>query len=143
MQKTRKYGLLIPALALLAIFGFAGFTADMSATSVVAVQQGEKEEESDLERYQKLTAELLEKVSEHTGIEIQHEVKVEVVDKEGVKKHMLNLIDMEYPGDELQRQSDALAMFGLLPEDFDIRTQLVELIAEQAGAFYDPRTKTF
>lgn len=143
MQKTNNLRMLMPLPALLAVLGFILSIATMPALAAGQDQQGVVEKEDDLARYQKLTAELLEKVSEQTGIEIQHPVAVEVVNKEGVKEYMLKLIDLEYPGDELQRLSDSLAMFGLLPKNFDTRTQLVDLIAEQAGAFYDPRTQTF
>lgn len=140
MHNTKKHTLLMPLLALLALLGLAWVSA---GTVVFAAEQDQKTEEDDLARYKKMTSELLEKVSANTGIEIKHEVAVKVVDKEGVKEYMLKLIDLEYPGDELTRMSASLAMFGLLPKGFDTRTQLVELIAEQAGAFYDPRTKTF
>lgn len=113
------------------------------AFAVAQQEQSSVDQAAEVARVQKLADDLLPKVSRATGIAIKHPVKVDVITKKQVQEYMLKLIDIEYPGDAMQRQADTLALFGLLERGYNLRQGLVDLMTEQAAAFYDPRTKTY
>ena len=103
----------------------------------------DEEKAKELEATQLLTNDLLPKVAKVTGMEVQHPVKVAVIDKSQLKEFMLKSLDEDYPGDLLERMTEGFIMVGLFPDGFDMRNTFVELMLEQAGAFYDPRSKTY
>ncbi|HUX08355.1 MAG TPA: hypothetical protein VMX35_13700 [Acidobacteriota bacterium] len=103
----------------------------------------EDERAAELERVNKMAEEILPKVMEVTGIEKSEPVKIVITTRAEVRDFVVKLMEEEYPGDELERQSRVFAALGLLPEGFDLRKGLIDLLHEQAGAFYDPRTKAY
>lgn len=103
----------------------------------------DKKKEKELQTIQLLTNELLPKVSKATGMEVKNPVTVKVINKEEMKGFMLKSLEEDYPGDMLEKMAEAFIMVGLFPEGFDLRTTFVDLMMEQAGAFYDPRSKTY
>ena len=131
MRKREK--LIAIALALLASVALAAFAYDIT----------DDERAKEQARIEKLAAELLPKVAEATGFEPDGPVKIVVTTKDEVREFLIKLLEEEYPGDELERMSRCYAVLGLLPAGFDLRAGLVDLYQEQAGAFYDPRTKAF
>lgn len=142
MQGTFRSSLIaLAAVSTLVTLVFVGFPAE--AVFANGIRQEQPDQSAEVARVQKLADELLPKVSAATGIAIKHPVTVQVITKKEVQEYMLKLIDIEYPGDEMLRQAQALALFGLLPREFDLRQALVDLMTEQAAAFYDPRTKTY
>jgi hypothetical protein len=103
----------------------------------------EQDRAAELERVTKLAAEILPKVAEVTGIEQTEPVKIVIITRAEVQDYLVELLDESYPGDTLERQSRVYSAFGLLPPDYNLRQGLLDLLSEQAGAFYDPRTKAF
>lgn len=101
------------------------------------------EKAKELQKTQILTNDLLPKVAKATGMEVKHPVKVKIIEKAEMKEFMLKSLDEDYPGNELEKMSEAFIMVCLFPEGFDMRTTFVDLMMEQAGAFYDPRSKTY
>ncbi len=55
-----------------------------------------------------------------------------------LESYLVDRLDQEYPGDELENLTLAYQAFGLLPEEIDLRELLVDLLLEQAIGFYDP-----
>ncbi len=114
------------------------------ATLLAAATDITKDERAaELERVNKMAEEILPKVVEVTGINFGEPVKIVITTRAEVRDFVVKLMEEEYPGDELERQSRVFAALGLLPEGFDLRTGLIDLLHEQAGAFYDPRTKAY
>jgi hypothetical protein len=103
----------------------------------------EQERAAEHARIEKLAAEILPEVAETAGFELGEPVKIVIITRAEVRDFLVKLLDETYPGDELERQSRTYAAFGLLPKDYDLRQGLLDLLHEQAGAFYDPRTKAF
>lgn len=106
-------------------------------------QQDEESPEEELARIRKTADEILQLISDTTGLPVTKEVKIDIVNKAQVREFMLESLEKDYPGDLLERQYAAFSYLGLVPEDLEIRSLLVDLITEQAGAFYNPENDTF
>ena len=109
----------------------------------VAQDTSQEDRDAELAKTKQMADELLPKVAEVVGLEMGDPVTIKVTTRAEVRDFLLKLLEEEYPGDELERQGRCLATLGLLPPDYDLRTGLIDILHEQAGAFYDPRTKAF
>lgn len=103
----------------------------------------QEDKDAELKRVSAIADELLPKVAEATGLEAGEAVKIDITNKTELREFLFDLLEEEFPGDELENMTRCFVAFGLLPADYDARQGLVDLLQEQAGAFYDPRTKTF
>jgi len=103
----------------------------------------EDENAEDLARIKKTAHEVLELISEASGLPIKHEINIDMVNKAQVRELMLEMMEKDYPDQILERQFEAYSFLGLVPADVDIRTTMADLITEQAGAFYNPENETF
>jgi hypothetical protein len=63
--------------------------------------------------------------------------------REELREYIVWSTEMGYPGDELYRRGRCLAMIGLVPEDYDLESGMVDLVGEQAAGLYDPYGKAF
>jgi hypothetical protein len=95
------------------------------------------------ERLERLVEEIQPAVAELTGMPEGRQVRVVVMTRSELQEYLVNLVDVEYPDDELVRRGRCLALIGLLPEDYDLEAGLVDLVGQEGGGLYDPRTKAF
>ncbi len=93
----------------------------------------------DAERVRRLARE----VEALRGKTFKQEVAVERQTAQEFRKFVEAQIEKELPPAEAARQSKALHALGLLPRDYDLRKGLADLYVSQAGAYYNPETKTF
>ena len=84
---------------------------------------------------------LLTQISEITGIELKHPVPIAVLDKDAWRKWVDERMKESVKPDELKHEETAMKIFGFVPDDFDLRAATVDLMAEQAAAVYDHKTK--
>ena len=76
-----------------------------------------------------------------TGLAPLKKVQSATITREGVRKFLEEKLKEEVKPEEIQKEELAMKRFGLLPEKFDLKSATVDLITEQAAAFYDFRTK--
>jgi hypothetical protein len=76
-----------------------------------------------------------------TGLKFTHPVPSAVIDKEHLRKFLESRVNKSIKPDDLKAESLILKMLGLVPQDFDLRQQTVDLLTEQASAFYDYQKK--
>jgi hypothetical protein len=138
MQKTTRKLLPISAL-ILAVLVFVILPGSLAEV----IAQEDDDREADLKRIRQTADEILELISKTSGLPIKGEIKIDIVNKQQVREFMITTLEKEYPGDKLQRQYQAMSYLGLVPSGIDIKNIMVELIAEQAGAFYNPENDTF
>jgi hypothetical protein len=129
--ERKRAKLAVLAAAVLIIFGLA--------LSVAA----QEDREAELARVTAMAEEMLPQVAEIIGLEAGDMVTIGITNKTEVREFLVKLLEEEFPGDEMERMSRCLKAFGLLPEDYDLRQGFTDILHEQAGAFYDPRTKTY
>jgi hypothetical protein len=76
-----------------------------------------------------------------TGLKPLKPVPHALIGKEEVKKFLAQRMKEELQPEELRVEELALKKFGFVPQDFDLRQVTVDLLTEQAAAFYDFRAK--
>lgn len=84
---------------------------------------------------------LTRQITEITGFAAKRPIPWETITREGWKQWVENEIREQVKPEEIRAEELTLKMFGLLPEDFDLRQATVDLLAEQAAAVYDHRRK--
>ena len=80
----------------------------------------------------------LEKI---TGWKAKHKVAAEWISRDKLRKFVESRLKDEVKPEETRIEQLTLRMFGLIPEGFDLRKTTVDLVTEQAAAFYDYNRK--
>ncbi|HUS08712.1 MAG TPA: hypothetical protein VMZ52_20575 [Bryobacteraceae bacterium] len=81
------------------------------------------------------------KLSQITGLKPLRHVKYDTIDKQHLKQFLEDRMREEIKPEELRAEELALKKFGFVPQEFDLKKTTVDLITEQAAAFYDYRKK--
>jgi hypothetical protein len=115
--------------------------AQVLASGLVSGGPAGREEE--LERLRRLVEEVQPAAAELAGFPVGEPVEVAVKTRQEVRDYMIRMVEISNPDGDLYRRGTCLARMGLLPEGFDLETGMVDLVAEQAGALYDPFSKQF
>jgi hypothetical protein len=85
---------------------------------------------------------ILPALMELTGIKHPDTVKVELLKVSELKQFFKNSVDVDYPNDELTKCGECFSEIGLLPRDYDFKSELLRLAGEASAAIYDARAKT-
>src|SRR5208337_893780 len=72
-----------------------------------------------------------------TGLPLRHPVPCNFIDKEQVNAYLKKRLKEESTPEEIRVEELTLKKFGLVPADFDLAASTVDLLTEQAAAFYD------
>jgi len=80
---------------------------------------------------------ILQDLHEITGFRIRHRVPAEIITRDKVKEFLEQRLKEATSPEEIRVEELALKKFGLVPEDFDLAKNTVDLLTEQAAAFYD------
>ena len=86
--------------------------------------------------------ELMKFASEDTGLPIKHEVKRKLADRHEVESYLEKGMKDDKDAKRLERSSEVLKKFGLIPRDFQLGPFLVSMLKEQVAGYYDPKKKT-
>jgi hypothetical protein len=84
---------------------------------------------------------IVAELSEITGLKAKSKVAYAMIDRSQLKDFLESRIKEEVKPEELRAEETTLKMLGFLPQDFDLRGITVDLLTEQAAAFYDFRKK--
>ena len=76
-----------------------------------------------------------------TGLRFTRKVPYAVIDKEQLRQYREQRIKEAIKPAELHAEELTLKMLGLVPAAFDLRQNTVDLMTEQAAAFYDYNKK--
>lgn len=80
-------------------------------------------------------------LTEITGLRFLHEVPYGVLNKDQLRRYLEERIKSAIKPADLRAEELTLKMLGLIPQDFDLRQSTVDLLTEQAAAFYDYNKK--
>src|SRR5205807_7634882 len=86
---------------------------------------------------QKINADL----EDITGLKFNKKVPAAMINKDQLRKFLDERIDETMKPADIRAEELTLKMLGLLPKDFDLRSGTVDLLTEQAAAFYDYHKK--
>ncbi|HTW63059.1 MAG TPA: hypothetical protein VME17_00525 [Bryobacteraceae bacterium] len=76
-----------------------------------------------------------------TGLAFKHEVPYALITKDQLRKYLDKRLRSTMKPAEVRKEELTLEMLGLVPADFDLRKSTLELLTEQAAAFYDYNQK--
>jgi hypothetical protein len=126
---------------------FPGLAACLlSLALMVAAQEKpapQKQQQHASEAAQALAAvdEILAQVSKITNLPIKQKVQGEVVSREQIRDYIAQRMKESVTHEQMHAQEVAFIKFGLLPPGFQLEKFELDLLAEQATAFYDPKLK--
>ena len=82
-------------------------------------------------------ASIVQSLSEITGLSENHPVPYGRMTKRRLRQFLNKRIKKTLKPEEIYADELALKMFGFVPPDFDLRKSTIDLLTEQAAAFYD------
>jgi hypothetical protein len=77
------------------------------------------------------------------GLAILREVPCAVHDKPSVERFLLETIKTDLPPLKLEMEELTFKTLGLIPDNFQYSTRLIEFLVSQIGGYYDPKKKLF
>ncbi len=84
---------------------------------------------------------VLAKLSEITGMPVKHHLRFQSISKTEISSYLEERAKKTIKSKEIMAEESALRLLGLVPEGFDLRKMTVDLLTEQAAAFYDYERK--
>jgi hypothetical protein len=80
-------------------------------------------------------------LSEITGLKFKHNVPYALISKDELRMYLERRLRETMKPDDERAEELTLKMLGLVPADFDLRKNTLDLLTEQAAAFYDYNQK--
>jgi hypothetical protein len=84
---------------------------------------------------------ILKELSDITGFQIRKQLPFEMINREQVNQYLKEQIRRSVKPDEIRAEETTLKKFGFAPPDFDLKQTTIDLLTEQAAAFYDFKRK--
>jgi len=76
-----------------------------------------------------------------SGMELKHPVPCDFITKDQINRFLKDRVKDVASPEEIRAEELTLKKFGLVPQDFDLAKNTVDLLTEQAAAFYDYNKK--
>ena len=76
-----------------------------------------------------------------TGLPFKHDVPYAIIGRDQLRSYLEDRMKESLKPDDVRAEELTLKMLGLIPQDFDLRKTTVDLLTEQAAAFYDYHKK--
>jgi hypothetical protein len=80
-------------------------------------------------------------LSEITGWKVKKKVPADYISKAELGRFIDQRVKKAVKPEEIRLESLTLKMFGFVPDDYDLKQSMVDLMTEQAAAFYDYERK--
>ena len=109
----------------------------MGAASSAAAAAPAPAQPGDVAKLCALIPPLAEELTKVSGMPLRHPVPCDFITKEKIKEFLNKRIKEVAKPEDLRAEELTLKKFGLVPQDFDLAKNTIELLAEQAAAFYD------
>jgi hypothetical protein len=84
---------------------------------------------------------VLNELSEITGFRIRKQLPFALITRDQVNQYLKEQIQQSVKPDEIRAEETTLKKFGFAPADFDLKQTTIDLLTEQAAAFYDFKRK--
>jgi hypothetical protein len=84
---------------------------------------------------------IVKTLSEITGWNVKRKVPSQMLSKDSFRKNMESRMKDKSSKTEIRTEEITLKMFGFVPQDFNLARETVDLVSEQAAAYYDYRKK--
>src|SRR5437660_395099 len=86
---------------------------------------------------------ILKEVSQMRGLPAKNPVKSGFKSHHELESIIVKDLDEDHTPEELKSQSRLLMRLGLVPQGYAMREEMIKLLGEQIGGFYEPRTGEF
>lgn len=83
----------------------------------------------------------LRELAQISGLKLHHKVPYDLISKDQVNRYLRDRVGEASTPEELRIEELSLKKFGFVPQDFDLAKNTVDLLTEQAAAFYDYHKK--
>jgi len=80
-------------------------------------------------------------LTEISGMKLRHPVPCDFISKEQINQFLKKRVKETSSPEEIRAEELTLKKFGLIPQNFDLAKNEVDLLTEQAAAFYDYNRK--
>jgi hypothetical protein len=80
---------------------------------------------------------VMKQLSSITGFKVKRQLPFEMISREQVNKFLKEQIRHSVKPEEIRAEETTLKKFGFVPRDFDLKKNTIDLLTEQAAAFYD------
>ncbi len=84
---------------------------------------------------------VLGELSDITGFRVHRQLPFSLITREQVNQYLKEQIKESVKPDEIKAEEVTLKKFGFAPANFDLRQTTIDLLTEQAAAFYDFKRK--
>ncbi len=84
---------------------------------------------------------ILKELSDVTGFRVRKELPFALITREQVNKYIREQIKESVKPEEVRAEEATLKKFGFAPPGFDLKQTTIDLLTEQAAAFYDFKRK--
>ena len=90
-----------------------------------------------------ILAEVAPEVEAIRGLRFERPVEARVIDDARARAHVTRRFKKFYTDEEASARQRVLRLLGLVPPTTDVLGEVLDVIEEQAGGFYDPETESF
>src|SRR5580658_5825022 len=84
---------------------------------------------------------VLNELSGITGFRVHRQLPFALITRDQVNQYLKEQIQQSVKPDEIRAEETTLKKFGFAPPDFDLKQTTIDLLTEQAAAFYDFKRK--
>ena len=84
---------------------------------------------------------IAQELTQISGMRLHHPVPCDFITKEQINEFLKKRVKESSSPEEIRAEELTLKKFGLIPQDFDLAKNEVDLLTEQAAAFYDYNRK--
>jgi hypothetical protein len=84
---------------------------------------------------------ILKELADITGFHIRKQLPFALITREQVNEYLKEQIRQSVKPDEIRAEETTLKKFGFVPAEFDLKQTTIDLLTEQAAAFYDFKRK--
>ena len=85
--------------------------------------------------------EIAQKLAEITGWKLKRKVPAAMMNKAELDKFLTGKVNSEVKPDEIRAEEITLRALGFVEEEFDLKRSVLDVLNEQAAAFYDTKKK--
>jgi hypothetical protein len=139
MRKRTVVGLGALLLAAWLLIGVANAGAQQAAATPAPTT----EPKADNSEFAATADEVLQKVSEITGLKQLTPLKKTLRSREEIRAYVIREMEEEKNAAERYADKRSSEAFGLLPKGFDLDNFMIDLLTEQIAGLYDPKAREF
>jgi hypothetical protein len=143
LKKSQILILIVSLLMLTCAISGGTVFAQVAATKAQAASNSAAAQQADRGTVLAASESILQEVSQMRGLPAKNPVKSGFKSHSELESIIVKDLDEDHTAEETASQVKLLARLGMVPSGFAMRTEMIKLLGEQIGGFYEPRTGEF